>query len=183
MFVVHLLISLLELALMTVLSGVIIYVIYRVFIRANPDFDMEDEIKNGNVAVGTLVAVIMVSAALLLQKGVGASLGMFRLALSAPTEATLPWWQLALVTVGHLVLSLSIAVFTISVTLRLFGSMVRRIRPELRLGEQLKNGNLAVGILLSAVVFIATLYVGEGVSALTKALVPQPQIGKIQIME
>jgi len=27
------------------------------------------------------------------------------------------------------------------------------------------------------------LYVGEGVSALTKALVPQPRIGKIKIMK
>ena len=61
--------------------------------------------------------------------------------------------------------------------------MVRKLKPEFRVGEQLQQGNLAVGMLLSAVVFIATLYVGEGVSALTKALVPQPKIGTIQIME
>jgi uncharacterized membrane protein YjfL (UPF0719 family) len=183
MFLVHLLVSLFELALMTVMSGVVIYAIYRVFIKANPDFDMEEEIKNGNVAVGTLVAAIMVSAALLLQKGLGASVGMFRMSVSVPTDAALPVWQVALLTLGHLVLSLAVAVFTVSVTLRLFGRMVRKIRPDLHLGEQLKEGNLAVGILLSAVVFISTLYVGEGISALTKALVPQPSIGTIKVME
>jgi uncharacterized membrane protein YjfL (UPF0719 family) len=183
MFLIRLLVSLFELALMVVMSGVIIYVIYRVFIRANPDFDMEEEINKGNVAVGTLVASIMVSAAMILQKGLGAAVGMFRLSLSAPSDVSLPLWQTALLTLGHLTLSLAIAVFTVSVTLRLFGMMARKINPEMRLGEHLKNGNLAVGIVLAAVVFIATIYVGEGVSALTKALVPQPKIGKIEIME
>jgi uncharacterized membrane protein YjfL (UPF0719 family) len=183
MFVVRLMVSLFELALMTVMSGVIIYVIYRVFIKANPDFDMEEEIRNGNKAVGLLVATIMISAALLLEKGLGASVGMFRLSVSAPTELSLPIWQTILLSLGHLVLSLAIAVFTVSVTLRLFGIMERKTNPEMRLGEHLRRGNLAVGIVLSAAVFIATHYVGEGVSALTKALVPQPKIGTIQIMK
>lgn len=183
MYLMQLTLSLFELILMMFMSGVIIFVIYCVFIKANPDFDMEEEIKKGNVAVGTLVAAIMVSAALLLQKGVGASVGMVRMAVSAPAGTTLPVWQALLLTVGHLVLSLAVAVFSVSITLRLFGRMVRKIRPDLRMGEQLKLGNLAVGILLSAVVFIATFYIGEGLSALTKALVPQPVIGTIKIME
>jgi uncharacterized membrane protein YjfL (UPF0719 family) len=183
MFYLRLLVSLFELGLMILLSGVIIYVIYRVFVKANPEFDMEDEILKGNVAVGTLVSSILVSAALMLRQGVGASIGMFRLSVSAPADVSFPLWQTALLTLGHLTLTLCLAVFTISITLRLFGRMVKSLKPELRLGEQLQRGNLAVGILLSAVVFIATLYVGEGVSALTKALVPQPRVGTIQIMK
>jgi hypothetical protein len=30
---------------------------------------------------------------------------------------------------------------------------------------------------------VAALYVGEGVSALSKALVPQPSIGRVQILK
>jgi len=183
MFFLRLLVSFFELGLMIVLSGLIIYVIYRVFIKANPEFDMEEEIIKGNPAVGILVSAIMVSAALMLRKGVGASVGMFRLSISAPSDVAFPLWQTALLTVGHLVIALFFAIFTISLTLRLFGRMVNKLNPALSLGEQVRQGNLAVGILLSAVVFIATLYVGEGVSALTKALVPQPRIGTIQIME
>ena len=84
---------------------------------------------------------------------------------------------------GLALLSLAIAVLTISVTLRLFGRLSRRLNPELHMGKQLERGNIAVGILLSAVVFIASMYVGDGVSAVTKALVPQPEIGTIRIME
>jgi hypothetical protein len=38
-------------------------------------------------------------------------------------------------------------------------------------------------LLLSSVVLVAAFYVGEGVSALSKALVPQPAMGRIQIMK
>lgn len=182
MFSTRLLLSFLELVLMIFVSGLIVFVIYRVFVKSNPDFDMEEEIKKGNVAVGILVGTMMVAGALLLQKGLGASVGAFRLAVAAPVEAALPLWQAGFLIVGHLTLTLSIAVLTISIALRAFGRMVRRFNDEMYLGKHLKEGNIAVGIMLAAVVFIVTLYVGEGVSALTKALVPQPRIGKIQIM-
>lgn len=183
MFSIHLMVSLFELFLMIIMSGVIIYLIYRIFIKANRDFDMEEQIAQGNVAVGILVSAIMVSSALVLEKGLAASVGMFKLSISAPDELSLPLWQAGLLTACHLVLTLSIALFTVSATLRLFGKLSRKMNPDMRLGEHLKNGNVAVGILLAAVVFIATHYVGEGVSALTKALVPQPKIGNIEIMK
>lgn len=183
MFLIQLMVSLFELMLMVVMSGVIIYAIYRIFIKANRDFDMEEEIAKGNIAVGILVATIMTSAALLLEKGLGASVSMFKLSLTAPDEIAIPLWQTGLLTLSHLALTLAIALFTVSATLRLFGRLARNINPQMKLGEHLKNGNVAVGILLAAVVFIATHYVGEGVSSLTKALVPQPKIGKIEIMK
>jgi uncharacterized membrane protein YjfL (UPF0719 family) len=183
MFTTRFLISMAELALMIFSSGLLIVLIYRIFIRANPDFDMEKAIKEGNVAVGILMASIMVCAALMLARGLSASVAVFRLAMSTPLEGGTALWQAVLLIGGHLLLSLAIAVLTISVTLRLFGRLSRRLNPEMHMGKQLERGNIAVGILLSAVVFIASMYVGDGVSAVTKALVPQPEIGTIRIME
>jgi hypothetical protein len=183
MFIKHLLVGFFELVLMAFMCGLLIYIIYRVFIKATPEIDMEKELKNGNVAVGILVASIMISAGIMVQKGLVASVGMFQMSLFAPSEFTLPVWQTALVILGHLILSLAVAVFVLSVTLRLFIRLMRKINPELRPGLQLVQGNIAVGLVLSAVMFMATLYVGEGVSALTKALVVQPSIGTIQIMK
>lgn len=183
MFYQRVLVSVFELSLMIVLSGMIIYMIYKFDIKANRDFDMEEEIKNGNISVGILVSTVMVCSAMVLQKGTEASIGMFRLSMTAPSDVSLPLWQTVLLTLGHLVLTLAIIQITVTVSLRLFARMVRRLKPDFRAGEQLQKGNIAVGLLLAAVVFIATSYIGNGVSALTKALVPQPAIGKIQIME
>ena len=55
MFTTRVLVSFFEFMLSVVMSGFVIYLTYRIFIKANPDFDMEVEIKKGNVAVGTLV--------------------------------------------------------------------------------------------------------------------------------
>ena len=179
MFLTRFLIGLFEFALLVVMSGLLIYLTYRLFIRANPDFDMESEIKNGNIAVGILVAAILLSASLILEKGLGAVVGMMRLQISAPLQSGLPIWQVILLVLGHLIMSMTLALFTISLTLRLFGRLGRRITP----GKELQKGNIAMGLLLAAVVLVAAFYVGEGVSALSKALVPQPAMGRIQIMK
>jgi hypothetical protein len=179
MFVTRLLISLFEFALLVLMSGLVIYMTYRLFIRANPDFDMEMEIKNGNIAVGLLMATILFSASMILEKGLSAVVAMVRLHISAPLQSGLPLWQLLLLVLGHLVMSMVLALFTISATLRLFGRLSRRISP----GKELQKGNIAMGLLLSSVVLVAAFYVGEGVSALSKALVPQPAMGQIQIMK
>ncbi len=179
MFNTRLMVSFFEFFLAVVMSGFIISLTYRVFIKANPDFDMEEEIKKGNVAVGTLVGAILFAASMILQKGMGSVVSMFRMHISAPGEATMGLGKLALLCTAHLGLSMLLAVVTISVTLRLFGKLVR----SLHAGTELQKGNLAVGIVLSSVVLVAALYVGEGVSAISKALVPQPSIGQIEIMK
>jgi len=178
MFTTRIIVSVFEFVLAVMMSGFIISLTYRVFIKANPDFDMEEEIKKGNVAVGTLVAAILFAASMILQKGLGSVVSMFRMHISAPGESTMGLGKLALLCAAHLGLSMLLAVITISVTLRLFGKLVR----SLHAGKELEKGNLAVGIVLASVVLIASLYVGEGVSAISKALVPQPSIGQIEIM-
>lgn len=179
MFITRVTISLFEFVLAVVMSGLVIYMTYRLFIHANPDFDMEDEIRKGNNAVGLLVGTILISASLILQKGLSSVVGMFRLHMAAPTGGGLPLWKLGLMSVGQLMMALALALLTISLTLRLFGKLTRKLEE----GKELQKGNVAVGILLSSVVLIAALYVSEGVGALSRALVPQPSIGRIQILK
>ncbi len=178
MFNVRVVVSLFEFVLAVIMSGFVIFLTYRVFIKANPDFDMEEEIHKGNVSVGILVSVILFSASTILQKGMTSVVSMFRLYMSAPGENSLGLGKLAALSAGHLGISMLLAVITISITLRLFGRLVRRFRA----GKELEKGNIAVGILLASVVLIACMYVGEGVSAISKALVPQPSIGQIEIL-
>ncbi|MDD2804929.1 MAG: DUF350 domain-containing protein [Elusimicrobiales bacterium] len=180
MFNTRLLVSIFEFLLSVVMSGLIIYLTYRVFIKANPDFNMEESIKKGNTAVGTLVGAILFAASMILQKGLETVVSMFRMHISAPGESTIGFGKLALISTAHLGIAMLLAVITISVTLRLFGKLVRN---HMKPGEELQKGNLAVGIVLAAVVLVAAMYVGEGVSSISKALVPQPSIGQIEIMQ
>lgn len=180
MFFTRVLVSIFEFTLAVIMSGVVISLTYRVFIHANPDFNMETEIKKGNTAVGILVAAILFAASMILQRGLSSVVSMFRLHMTAPGQTPFSSLQLALIGLSHLVIALILALLTVSITLRLFGRVTRK---TLQAGKELEKGNLAVGVLLSSVVLVAALYVGEGVSALSKALVPQPSIGRVQILK
>lgn len=177
MFTTRVIVSLFDFFLMTVMSAFVIALTYRVFVKANPDFHMGEEIKKGNVAVGVLMAAILVSASYILMAGTESSIAMFRMHMLAPSEENETMLQILGLILAHLSISMLLAVISISVTLRMFG----RLERELRAGKELQKGNLAVGVLLSAVVVISSMYVREGVSALSKALTPQPSIGHIQV--
>lgn len=177
MFTIRILVSLFEFSLMVVMSAFVIALTYRIFVKANPDFHMGEEIKKGNVSVGILMAAILVSASYILMAGTESSIAMFRMHMLAPSEENESMLRILGLIVAHLSISMLLAVISISVTLRMFG----RLERELRAGKELQKGNVAVGVLLSAVVVISSMYVREGVSALSKALTPQPSIGHIQI--
>jgi uncharacterized membrane protein YjfL (UPF0719 family) len=177
MFTTRVVVSLFDFILMVVMSAFVIALTYRIFVKANPDFHMGQEIKKGNVAVGVLMAAILLSASYILMAGTESSIAMFRMHMLAPSEENETLLHIGALIIAHLSISMMLAVVSISVTLRMFG----RLERELRAGKELQAGNLAVGILLAAVVIISSMYVREGVSALSKALTPQPSIGHIEI--
>ena len=172
-------VSLFEFVLSIAMLAIGIYLNYRMIIKANPDFDMETEIKKGNVAVGVLVGAIMVSTSMILQKVVFAVVSMFRIFMTSPVGDGSLQWQLPLIAMAHLVMGFVLALMTISLTLRTFGRLTRHIEN----GKELQKGNVAVGILLASVVIVSALFIGEGVGSLSKALMPQPSLGKIQLLK
>jgi uncharacterized membrane protein YjfL (UPF0719 family) len=177
MFTTRVIVSLFDFILMVVMSAFVIALTYRIFVKANPDFHMGQEIKKGNTAVGILMAAILISASYILMAGTESSIAMFRMHMLAPSGENESILGIFALIVAHLAISMMLAVVSISVTLRMFG----RLERELRAGKELQAGNVAVGILLAAVVVISSMYVREGVSALSKALTPQPSIGRIEI--
>ena len=177
MFTTRVTVSLFDFVLMVIVSGLVIALTYRIFVKANPDFHMGHEIKKGNLAVGILMAAILLSASYILMAGTESSVAMFRMHMLAPSEENESLLRILLLIIAHLSVSLMLAVISISITLRMFG----RLERELSAGKELQNGNVAVGVLLSAVVIISSMYVREGVAALSKALTPQPSIGRIEI--
>lgn len=179
MIATRVIVSLWHFFLMVLMSGFVIYWTYRTFIKANPDFDMERKIKEGNIAVGLLVGTIIFSASQILMAGTDSSIQMIRMHMLAPTEENANVLELVARMAGHLAASMALAVFSISVTLRLFGRLTKKMEE----GKELEKGNIAVGILLSSVVLVSSLYIKDGVSSIMKALTPQPSMGRIQVLK
>ena len=177
MLTTRVVVSLFDFILMVMMSAFVIALTYRIFVKANPDFHMGQEIKKGNTAVGILMAAILIGASYILMAGTDSSVAMFRMHMLAPSQENESLPRIFILIASHLTLSMTLAVLSISVTLRMFG----RLERELRAGKELRDGNVAVGIVLSAAVLISSVYVREGVAALSRALTPQPSIGRIEI--
>lgn len=177
-------IGLAEVVLTVAMAVSVVWVTLRALIKTNTDFDEDREILKGNVAVGILVAALLLAASNIMHAAFKPVVETVHLWLTSPLiaglERTTPFWKLMLFAVGNLVLAYLIVIATLSVSLRLFGKLART--KKTRPGIELEKGNLAIGVILSSYVLIISMFVGDGVRALSKALVPKPSIGHMRQM-
>jgi len=178
MFATRILISIFEFLVTVVLSVLVVYVNYRLFEYANKDYDHEEELKKGNVAVAILLAALLFASSMMIQKGIYPIVSLFRLYMTSPIQESLSRWQMGCYALAHLTMAFVLSVLTMSFSLRFYGKLTK----ALKAGEELKKNNVAVGIMLGAVVLVIGMYVSDGMSSLSKALIPQPSVGKVQIM-
>ena len=181
MNIVRVLVSVCELLFTIVMAVLVVYVTLRALIRTDTDFDEDKEILKGNVSVGILVAALLLASANIMHQAFKPVADTIHLWLTSPLVQSTKQWKLALYAVGNLILAFVIVVATLSCALRVFGRLART--KETRPGKELEKGNVAIGVILSSVVLIVSLFVGEGVKALSKALIPRPAIGRMQIMK
>ena len=168
-----------KLAISALLSVLVVFVTYRVFVKANTDFDEEVEIKKGNVAVGILVTALLLASANIIQNALGPVMNLVAQSLDSQGAPVIGHWKLLGLAVANLAMAFIMAVVSMSFSLRVFGKLTRSYMVA---GQELHKGNVAVGLLLSGVVLVVGLYIGDGISSLAKALIPQPTMGAVQIM-
>ncbi len=173
-----LLLALFEFLLTAVLAVLVVYGNYRLFIATNRDYDAELEMKKNNAGVAILLSAMLIAAGLIVREGIYPVVNLVRLYFTAPVPY-LDAERLALLVLAHLVLVFLVAVFTISLSLRFWG----RLTPHINEGEELQRGNFAVGIVLAGVVLVMAIFISDGISRLTKSLIPQPSIGHVEIAQ
>ncbi len=172
------LVGLAKLLVSALTAVLVVFVTYKVFVKANTDFDEEKEIKNGNVAVGILVTALLLGSANIIQNALSPLTNVLLFSLQSG-GATMSRPRLAMYAAAHLTMAFVMAVVAMSFSLRVFGRLTRGF---MRAGMELEKGNVAVGLLLAGVVFVVGMYIGDGVEALAKSLVPQAGFSQIQMM-
>lgn len=165
-----------EFVLTGVMSVMVIYLCYRMFIVTNSDYDAVEELKKDNKGVAVLLAALLVASGQIVKQGIFPVVNLVRMHF---TDALLELstLQVALIAIGHIVLVFIVAVFTLSWALRMWGRLTTRIRE----GQELQRGNTSVGIVLAGVVLVMSSFMSDGVSRLTKSLIPQPTMGQVEI--
>jgi|SRR5690349_1014311 len=172
------LLALFEFVLTAALSVLVVYVNYRLLIVTNRDYDAEEEIKKDNKGVAMLLAGLVLAGGIMVREGIYPVMNIVRLYFTTPAPEFAAW-QMVLLAAGHVLLVFVVATFTLSLSLRLWG----KLTPKVQNGQELKRGNFSVGIVLTGVVLVVALFMGEGISRLTKSLIPQPSVGQVEFAD
>ncbi|MEK6842994.1 MAG: DUF350 domain-containing protein [Candidatus Micrarchaeota archaeon] len=128
------------------------YLAIKIFDKMTSKIDEMEELKKGNVAVGLVLASVIVSVATIISGGV---------ARAVPSEFNLgsgDFWSGLGFGLLSLVIALIFAVVAQFVALRVFDSMTEGIDEQ----KELKRGNLAIAILLAAVIYGTAIVVVAG---------------------
>jgi uncharacterized membrane protein YjfL (UPF0719 family) len=176
----HIFASVLEFAITVIMAVLVVYATLRALIRTNTDFDEDKALHQGNAAVGVLIAALLLGSAHVMYRALEPVTDLLREVMASSVASELSLWKLLLAAAGNLVIGFVIVVATMSFSLRLFGKLMRR--EGIRAGQELEKGNLAVGILLAAVVTIVSFFVGDGVKAVSKVILPAPAAGVMRIL-
>lgn len=177
MFTNRLIVSLTEFGLSIFLSIFMVFWSYKSFAQVQTQFDTEEELKKGNVAVALLLASLMVAASLIMKKSLYPVTSIITVYLSSPAEAAVPLWKLVMYCVGHLLFGFVITVGSIELSLRIF----EKLSTEMDEDAEIARGNTAIAVVMAGVILVTSSYLQEGVSSLTKALIPRPALGQMRI--
>lgn len=179
MFVHRFLLSLGEFFATAVLAIVVVYFTYRAMIRTNTDFDEDDQLRQGNLAVGILVFALLVGSANIIKQGFSPVVDALHDSLTAVgAHSGVSPLRVVGAAIFSLALTFGITVYSLSFSLRAYGKFTTNIEE----GKLLHQGNLAVGIVLSSVVLIVSMMIGPAVGSLAKALTPRASVSRVQIM-
>jgi uncharacterized membrane protein YjfL (UPF0719 family) len=161
---IGLILSLIQLIVGLALAMGSVYLGLRMFDKLTEGIDELAELKKGNVAVAILLGAIVFSIANVVQVSV--------MNLTRSLTIGMPVLQLAIgIIVGliHMFIGIVLAVISIYIAVRILDKITVGIDEF----KELKKGNVAVAILMAAVLFAVSYVIGGVVSAMAAILSPQ----------
>jgi len=167
-FVAAVVFGLIRYAASAILAVLSIYFGIRVFDKLTENIEEIEELKKGNVAVGILVAAIIICIAAVVRTGVS----QFAAGIQ-PDYALSLILALAIINMVKLLFGLFLAILTIFVSLNLLDALTRNIDEA----KELKRGNLAIAILIAGVLIAVSVVVGSSM----EMVISSPTVDSCQI--
>jgi uncharacterized membrane protein YjfL (UPF0719 family) len=162
--VVGVAISLAQLALGLLLAMASVYLGIRMFDKLTDGIDEMKELQKGNVAVAILLGAIIFSIANVVEGGVS---GMTSSIVPGLTAIELS----AALVIGVVNLALGVVFAILSIYVAII--MLDKITVGIDEFKELKRGNVAVAIIMAAVLFAVSFVIRGAVTSMTSSLSPQ----------
>lgn len=172
MHLVLLISGIVEIIISLLLGVLFIYAVFKVFSALTRGIDELQELKRKNTAVGILISAMFISVTFIIKSAMDPALMVFTNTLRNPDAGISNYIQTAGIMFSHFIVSGILGFAAIFLALQVFIWLSR----DLDEIEELKNNNIAVGVLMAAVVFCVALLIQPGIKTLLDALIPYPDI-------
>lgn len=151
-----------------------IFFTFSFFKKLTKDIDEVEQLKRGNVSLSLLCAAIVFSVVLIVKNAIEPGVDLFSLSLRDPQGFAVESILLHLgIMTAHLVIAGIFAFVSVFLGFKLFMLLTR----DLDEMQEIRNDNLAVGILISVVIISIALFVSPGIRTILEALIPFPAAG------
>jgi uncharacterized membrane protein YjfL (UPF0719 family) len=131
-----------------------------------------EDLQQGNTAAGIVHAASLLALGLLVQHAIQATSDAVDLTLRTPPLQPAMLARLALSAVLHVVLSLGVGTAVLALGVMLFDKMT----PGLDELAEVRRGNVALALVLSAILVVIALLTAPGLQAALNGLIPFPRL-------
>lgn len=163
-------------ALVTVSAA--LFVTCRWFAPAMLRADVRKELLQGNVAVSIVLGALIACPTLVVLSTLGPIIYHVRTHFLVEGQGSAGLIALFGIAIGYVAAVLALALGTTWIALRIFAALTKGIDEM----AEVRRGNVAVAILLAAVIAVVAFFTQVGISALGGSLVPQTPLGEIKVM-
>jgi len=166
-----------QIFLSLLIAVTLVYLSSKIFRKMISGINETEELKKNNVAVAILNGSIVLALILVVKKSIESAITIFGNILRNPDAVLSSYIQSALIMLGHILLGGIIAFTSIYAALQIFIWLTKDL-DELK---EIKENNIAVGILLGIIIVSMALLLQQGVDTVLNSLIPFPQVSLIDI--
>jgi uncharacterized membrane protein YjfL (UPF0719 family) len=130
------------------------------------------DLKQGNVAAGIVHAASLLALGLLVQRAVGATFDAVDLTFQTPHLRLAALARLTLFALLHVGLSLAVGSGVLALGMLLFD----RMTPGVDELAEVRRGNVALALVLAAILIVLALLTAPGLQAALNGLIPFPEL-------
>jgi len=177
MNLLQILMGTLELLVTVLISFVLIFFSYRIILMLTKKFDEEKQLKKKNVSVGIVLGGIFVGEAVVVKSAVYPAMAVFQLYATGERHSFFILLKTVGISLAFILLTGLLAVAVILLCFWLFN----RLTPRINQYEEVLDDNRAVAVLMALFIVALCILMSSGVSGLTKALIPFPDVGSIPL--
>lgn len=166
-----------ELLIAVLVSFVLIFATYKLILAITRKFDEENQLKRGNVAVGIVLGSVLLGEAVVVRQALYPVMAVIQIFVLGGERTAGAYLRLLGLGAGYVLLSGVLAVLCILFSFWLFDKLTPRVNQY----EEIKAGNKAMAVFMALVVIGVALLISSGVSGLTRALIPFPEVGSLPL--